>query len=176
MRRRLAAEDGVTLIELIIVCALLGIVMAAVVNMLISGSRAQRDTSGRVDAQQGVRLAIDRLEYEARCASSVTSLSSGAGVALVLPSQCSHASGNVSWCVTSGVLTRYAASTRSGTGQAYVRSVTSATPFTVRYATGATGFLPRLQMNLTVNDAGSSSAEFSLTDTLALRKGGMRLR
>ena len=74
--RRLAAEDGVTLIELIIVCALLGVVMVGIVNMLISGSRAQRDTSGRVDAQQGARLAIDRLEYEARCASSVTRLSS----------------------------------------------------------------------------------------------------
>jgi type II secretory pathway pseudopilin PulG len=175
MRRRLAAEDGVTLIELLFVCAMLGFVMAGVVSLLISGSRAQRDTSGRVDAQQGVRLAIDRLEYEARCASSVTSLSSGAGVSLVLPSQCSHATGNVSWCVTSGVLTRYAASTCTGTGTAYVRSVTSATPFTITWATGANGFLPRLRMNLSVNDTGPSSDGFTLSDTIALRNGGMLL-
>jgi len=175
MRRRLAAENGVTLIELIIVCALLGVVMAGVVNILISGSRAQRDTSGRVDAQQGVRIGIDRLEYEARCASSVTTLSSGAGVSLVLPAQCSHATGNVSWCVTSGALTRYAASTCTGTGLTYVKSVTSATPFTVKWATGTAGFLPRLQMNLTVNDTGPSSDGFSLNDTIALRNGGMLL-
>jgi type II secretory pathway pseudopilin PulG len=175
MRRRLGAEDGVTLIELIIVCALLGVVMTGIVNLLISGSRAQRDTSGRVDAQQGARLAIDRLEYEARCASSVITLSSGAGVALVLPAQCSHASGNVSWCVSSGALTRYAASSCTGTGQAYVKSVTSATPFTVKWATGANGFLPRLQMNLSVNDTGPSSDAFSLNDTIALRNGGMTL-
>jgi prepilin-type N-terminal cleavage/methylation domain-containing protein len=175
MRRRLAAEDGVTLVELLIVCALLGIVMAAVINLLISGSQAQRDTSGRVDAQQGTRLAIDRLEYEARCASSVTSLNSGAGVALVLPAVCSHATGNVSWCVTSGALTRYAASSCTGTGQVYVSSVTSATPFTVQCATGATGYLPRLRMNLSVNDTSRSSNSFSLNDTIALRNGGMDL-
>jgi len=96
-------------------------------------------------------------------------------VALVMQAQCSHATGNVSWCVTSGVLTRYTASTCTGTGMAYVKAVTSATPFSVRWATGATRFLPRLQMNLSVNDAGPSSDAFSLNDTIALRNGGMLL-
>jgi len=175
VRSRLAAEGGITLVELIIVCALLGVVSIGIVNMLVSGQRAQRDTTSRVNAQQSTRLAIDKLEYEARCASQISSLNSGAGVALVLPSWCSHATGTVSWCVTSGTLTRYPASTCTGTGAAYVRSVTSAKPFTVKWATSTTGYLPRLQISMTVNDTNATSNAFTMNETLSLRNGGMQI-
>lgn len=168
MRRRLAAaEDGVTLVELLVVCAVLAVAMAGIANLLVSGSRAQYDTSGRVDAQQGARLAVDRIEYEARCASYGTTVNSGAGVTLTLASQCSHTSGtSVTWCVSSGVLTRYVGSSCSGTSVSYVSSVTSATPFSIFWTAGQ---LPRLQMILTVNDTGPSANGYTVTDTVALR-------
>jgi prepilin-type N-terminal cleavage/methylation domain-containing protein len=172
MRRRLAAEDGFTLVELLTVVALLAVVLAGIANLLVSGSRAQRDTSGRVDAQQGARLALDRLEYEARCSSYAASVNSGAGVTLALPSQCSHATGTVTWCVSSGVLARYAGSTCSGSGTPYVSSVTSATPFSLQWSTGD---LPRLQVRLTVNDTGSSSDSFTVNDAIALRNSAATL-
>ena len=41
MRQRLAAADGYTLIELLIVMAILGFVLAGIAGLLVSGQRAQ---------------------------------------------------------------------------------------------------------------------------------------
>ena len=135
MRPRLGAEDGFSLIELVIVCLILGVVLTGLVNVLVSGTRAQADDQGRAIAQQNTRLALDRLEYDARCATSATLVGSGAGVSLSLPSQCSHATGTVTWCVTGGVLTRYTVASCTGSGQTFVSSVTSATPFSLLTST-----------------------------------------
>lgn len=167
MTRRLAASDGYTLIELLIVVAILGFVMAGVANLLVSGSRAQSDTSARVTAQGSARVAADRLEYEARCASNATILNSGAGVALTMPSQCPHATGSLAWCVSSGTLVRYAgSSTCSGSGVNYIDSVTTPTPFSLIWGTGN---LPRLQVALAVNSTTRSSNTFNLNDSIAMR-------
>jgi prepilin-type N-terminal cleavage/methylation domain-containing protein len=169
MRKELAAEDGFTLIELVIVCLILGVILTGLVNVFVSGTQAQADVQGRMVAQQNTRLALDRLEFEARCATSATLVGSGAGVSLSLPSQCSHATGTVTWCVTGGVFTRYTAASCSGAGQKYVGSVISATPFSL--LTGATGaaILPRLQVSLTVNQTGRSSDAFSIADAITLQ-------
>src|SRR4051794_38299277 len=111
MRGRVSDERGFTLVELVIVMVILAIVMTGLVSLLVSGARADSDTQARLEAQQTTRLAVDRFEYEVRCASSATILSSGAGVYLNLPAQCDHASGNISWCVSSGTLSRYSAAT-----------------------------------------------------------------
>ena len=167
MRQRLAAADGYTLIELLVVMAILGVILAGVANMLVSGQRAEKDTSARVTAQGSARIAVDRLEYEARCASYASILNSGAGIALTMPAQCPHATGNIAWCVSSGVLTRYAgSSTCSGSGISYIDSITSPTPFALVW--DAAGTLPRLQVALTINSGGSSDA-FRLNDSIALR-------
>src|SRR5437763_12768316 len=121
MRRRLAAADGYTLVELLIVVSILGVILAGVANMLVSGQRAEKDTSARVRAQGSARVAVDRLEYEARCASYASILNSGAGIALTMPATCPHAAGNIDWCASSGGLTRSAASsTCSVSGIAYI--------------------------------------------------------
>jgi len=166
MSRRLRAEHGYTLVELLIVIAILGFVMAGVANVLVSGSRAQSYTSSRVAAQGQARIALDRLEFEARCASNATILNSGAGVALTMPTQCPHATGNITWCVSGGVLTRYSGSTScSGTSYPYINSITTPTPFSLVWGTSN---LPRLSIALTVNSGGRSDA-FSLNDSIALR-------
>ena len=167
MRRRLSDESGFTLIELIVVCALLGFVMTGVVNLFVSGTRAQSDTDARVLAQQNVRTAIDRLQYEARCASSASLVSAGAGVTLTLPSVCSHATGTVTWCVVNGVLLRNVGPVCSATGQVFVRSITSAQPFAL--PTTASGYLPQLTVSLTSNTTGRTSDAFTDGDVITLR-------
>ena len=156
---RLRDEDGFTLIELLIVIAALGLVMAGVSNIIISGSRAGSDTAGRIDAQDQVRTAFGRLEFEGRCADSATLISSGTGVHFHLPSQCSHATGDTSWCMSGGTLTRYPATTCTGTAQVFATGVTNATPFALLTATGD---LPRLQITLTIDG-------FTQTDAITLR-------
>jgi prepilin-type N-terminal cleavage/methylation domain-containing protein len=160
---RLRNEDGVTLIELLVVIATLGVVMAGVTNLIVSGSRASTDTAARLDAQAQVRTAFDRLEFEGRCASNAELLSGGAGVHFTLPAQCSHATGNTSWCVSSGTLSRYAASSCTGTAQGFATGVTTAHPFTLLTATGD---LPRLQISLTIGG-------FTQTDAITLRNAGV---
>jgi prepilin-type N-terminal cleavage/methylation domain-containing protein len=166
MTSRLSDERGFTLIELIVVCLLLGVVMMGIGDLFVSGTRAQSDTQARIDAQQNANLAISRLEYEARCASGGVVLDSGTGVSLTLPSTCSNASGTVSWCVASGVLTRYPTNSCTGTGQPFADSVTSAS-FSI--PTAATGELPQLDVQLTVNETGRGSDGFSASDAITFR-------
>lgn len=163
MRRLLRDESGFTLVELIIASALTVLIMAGLSNLFVSGLRATADASSRLTSQSSVRLAFDRLEFEAHCADSATLLSSGAGVYLDIPSWCAHAAGTFSWCVSGGVLTRYTNSNCSGTGQIFVENVTSAKPFCIATTTGQ---YPMLDVALSVDAVSATADAFSATDTI----------
>lgn len=91
-RELLRTCGGSTLMELVAVMATLLTVLTAVTAVFISGSQAELDLSRRFQAQQGARLALDRLRREIHCASSLT-LTSTASVSVTLPSQCPTAGG-----------------------------------------------------------------------------------
>lgn len=168
LRARLQAESGFSLVELIITMVVMGIVMTGLVNIFTSGERASADATARMQSQQGIRVAFDRLEYDARCASVATLLSSGAGVALTIPAQCDHASGAVVWCVSSGSLLRYSSGTTcSGSAQTMVTNVTSATPFACN--SPVTGAVPQLKVALTINPATRTSDQTTATDYITMR-------
>lgn len=167
MKKRLALEGGQTLVELLVAMGLMAIVMVGIVNIFVSGGRAGADANARIDAQQNTRLAVDRFEFEARCAQTATLLSSGAGVTFNLPTQCNHATGNVAWCVISGALERYTGTSCSGTGQVFVRGITSATPFSL--PTPLSHDLPTLAVALTVDTSNDSGTAVTLNDTITLR-------
>jgi Tfp pilus assembly protein PilW len=158
-------ESGVSIVELLVAMVLTVIIMGAIVDVFVSGSRAGANANDRLDAQQNTRLALDQLEFEGRCASNVGLLESGAGVSFTLPTQCSHSHGeaDVSWCVHTGVLTRFAAASCTGTGVPYVREISTETPFNLVSNTDA---LPQLLIDLT-SGAGSQGA--TLQDTITLR-------
>ena len=151
-------------------CACMGIVLSGVVAILVSGEQASQAGTARVTSQQNVRVAFDRLEYDARCASNGTLLgksgSNAQGVYLTLPSQCSHASGNVSWCVNGSNLVRISGTTCSTAGLTYVGSVTSSTPFSCY--TPVTGSLPQLKIALIINAGSQSSDASSATDYITM--------
>jgi type II secretory pathway pseudopilin PulG len=165
-RRLIHDERGITLIELLIVCVVISIVMAGLANTFVSGTRTAYVLNSNLTAQQSVRIALGRLEYEGRCGSSATILSGGAGVAFALPSVCSHVSPAVSWCVSGGVLTRYLATSCTGTGTPYARSITSPTPFSLQTNTGD---LQEVLVSLSSNPTGSPGAAFSINDAITLR-------
>jgi prepilin-type N-terminal cleavage/methylation domain-containing protein len=167
LRARLQAESGFSLVELIITMVVMGIVMTGLVNIFTSGERASADATARMQSQQGVRVAFDRLEYDTRCASTAGILSSGAGVHLNLGSWCDHATGDVSWCVSSGSLVRLSGTTCSGSTQTYVTNVTSATPFSCY--SPVSGATPQLKVVLTINPATRTSDQTTATDYITMR-------
>lgn len=170
MRLLLREESGFTLVELIIATAVTTVLMAAIVNLFVSGMRASADASSRLTSQSGVRLALDRLEFEARCASTATLAGGGADVTLVLPSACSHANGTYTWCVSGGSLIRYTSSSCTGTKQIFVTSVTTPKPFS---CLSTVNQYPRLQVAITVNPVSQSVDSFAATDTMDMHNAAL---
>ena len=148
-----------TITELLVACAVLVILMVGITNVIASGSRAGANATAQINAQQNLRVAFDRLEFEGRCAQSATLVSGGAGVTFVLPAQCAHAAGTYTWCVGSGSLGRYSGGSCTGTAQVFATGVTSATPFSLETASGD---LPRLDVALAIGSVRES-------DTITLR-------
>lgn len=163
---RAREERGFTLVELLIVMIVLTIIMTGIVNSFVSGTRAAYVANSNLSAQQSIQTALSRLEYEGRCGSSATILNSGAGVSFTLPTVCSHVSPAVSWCVASGVLTRYLATTCTGAPESFARYITSPTPFSLQ---ADTGDLQEVLVDLRANPTGSSTGGFSVTDSITLR-------
>ena len=66
--RRLAAERGYSLTEMLVVLVILGVVIGALTQLFVSASTAQVDMTRRFEAQQDMRLALDKLRREIHCA------------------------------------------------------------------------------------------------------------
>jgi prepilin-type N-terminal cleavage/methylation domain-containing protein len=112
LRSRLADEGGFTLAELVVVLVILGVVLGALTQFLVSGNNAAADLTARFQAQQQGRLALDALRRELHCASSLT-LSSSSSITVALGSYCSSAptgGGTAIWCTVAipPTSTRYA--------------------------------------------------------------------
>jgi prepilin-type N-terminal cleavage/methylation domain-containing protein len=118
--RRAAEADGYSLSEMMVVLAILGIVIAALVQLFVSASNAQVDMSKRVEAQQNARLALDTLRREIHCAKAVslTGTSPWSSITIKLGAYCSTnttgADADFTWCTT-GASSRFALSRYSGT-------------------------------------------------------------
>lgn len=65
-RTTLRAQAGFTLTELLIACALIGVVMAGLFSILVSGQQTYLVGSNTVEAQQELRLVIQRMTNEIR--------------------------------------------------------------------------------------------------------------
>jgi prepilin-type N-terminal cleavage/methylation domain-containing protein len=59
-------ERGFTLAEMLVVCAIVGLVMASLLGLVMSGQQAYLFGTTQVDAQQTARVAIERIVKEVR--------------------------------------------------------------------------------------------------------------
>jgi type II secretory pathway pseudopilin PulG len=75
--RRLCGEIGYSVFEMIVVCAILGIVMTGITTVFVNGSHAELQNNYRFQAQQSARLALDQLRLDVRsaCAANVPATS-----------------------------------------------------------------------------------------------------
>lgn len=76
--RRLHDEHGFTLTELLVACAMIGVVMAALLSILQSGQQSYLTGSNQVEAQQALRLAMLRVTNELRDAGYCPTCGAGA--------------------------------------------------------------------------------------------------
>lgn len=169
--RRLAGERASTLVELLLVVGLLCVVLASLGGLLLRGSRAQADVNRRFQAQQGARVALDRLRRDVHCASAATV--APAQLALTLPAGCASGTGAVTWCVLGAAapyaLYRRAAATCDATGVRWSAQLASNVVFG---AVTGTGLLPRVHVDLRLQLAGGGDAgRYALVDDLVLRNG-----
>jgi prepilin-type N-terminal cleavage/methylation domain-containing protein len=59
-------QRGYTLAEMLVVCAVVGLIMASLLGLVMSGQQAYWFGTTQVDAQQTVRVAIERMAKEIR--------------------------------------------------------------------------------------------------------------
>jgi len=146
MRERAHAEDGFTLVEMLVVLAILGTVLGGLTVLFTGAINSQSDQSNRAEAQQDARLGLDRMRREIRCASDVTTASGypASAVTITLGTYCPTAAGatTVTWCTKDKngtsppvpgaqpyTLWRYTGSSCSGTGTQWASNlVDSASP------------------------------------------------
>jgi prepilin-type N-terminal cleavage/methylation domain-containing protein len=186
LRGRLAESGGYSLSEMIVVLAILGIVLAALVQLFVSGSNAQADMTNRFQAQQNARLALDGLRREIHCASEVAGTSPDTwitSITIKLGAYCpSYTTGQpyVTWCTkdTSGTfpytLWRYTSATLPtpptcpGTGRKWVGSLTTGTVFKTN--TAQVGELGSISVDLPVDlTPGDAKQRYELKDDIVLR-------
>jgi len=80
MRRLLRDQRGFSLAELLVVTAVLGLVMAAVISIQQKGQQVYTYGSNRVEAQQNARVALDVMTRELRSAQQMVTLGSASDV------------------------------------------------------------------------------------------------
>jgi prepilin-type N-terminal cleavage/methylation domain-containing protein len=162
-------ERGYTMTELLTVMIIMGVVMAGLTQVFVSGSKAENDMNRRFQAQQDSRLALDRIRRDLHCASDVTPYSQSS--ATIVSSGC----GNVTWCTAAvtGFTGRYrlyrqtGATCSSSTGSKVADYLTTANVFTA--FTKATGYLAALTIDFPVSVKGGKVGRYELKDTIYLR-------
>lgn len=75
---RLRNQHGFTLTELLVACAIIGVVMAGLFSILRSGQQSYLTGSNQVEAQQSLRLAMLRVTNELRDAGYCPTCNTGA--------------------------------------------------------------------------------------------------
>lgn len=94
VRRLVAGESGYTLIELVMVLAILGTVVGALTTLFVGATNAEFESNRRFQAQQSARIAIDKMRREIHCASAITPTGATSSISVTLPGQCPSAGGS----------------------------------------------------------------------------------
>jgi prepilin-type N-terminal cleavage/methylation domain-containing protein len=95
-------EDGYSLVELIVVMAILGVVLSGLTTVFVGGSTAEAQLNHRFQAQQESRAALDRIRTDIHCASSAQALAINTYPALRLNvTSCNSATTYDYWCAIS---------------------------------------------------------------------------
>jgi prepilin-type N-terminal cleavage/methylation domain-containing protein len=168
--RRLAAEHGYSLTELVVVMAILGTIVTGITTLFVSGTKAELQLQSRYDVQSGAITSLARLRNDVHCANSAL-LSSPTADTVTLSTPCNGGI-PIQWCAkgTTGryrLYRRASAGTCATTDTPYADYLTTNLPWDVAVSTPDS--LAKLKVNLSVKDAKTMTIPYTLCDTLVLR-------
>jgi len=179
---RLRSERGYSLIEMLVVMAIMGIVMTSLTTVFVQASNSETDMNNRFQAQLTAKLALDKMRREVHCASVATPTGTSSSVTITLPSYCKTGSGSITWCTRSVATNRYAlyrvvgSTCTGGTKWAdYLApsagaSVCSGALCIFNYTAQSTSSLAKLAVDFPVNVKPSKTVDmYELKDDLVLR-------
>jgi type II secretory pathway pseudopilin PulG len=95
--RRLRRDDGVTLVELVVVLTILLTVLGALVTSFTTGMRQEVDQARRERAYANARLALQRMRVDIHCAGGLTSVDQNAYGGFTMTLTEAH-EGQDGWC------------------------------------------------------------------------------
>lgn len=161
------------MIELLITMAIMGVVLAGLTTVFVSGSKAELDLNQRFQAQANGLVALDKIRAEVHCASAVNT--TGSSVTLTMPTGCKTASNTtVTWCTSQvgSSTTRYALYRYQGSGTCtggvnWADYVTQASAFTFTQQSSTT--LAKLHVYLPINLTPGKKRTYALQDDIYLR-------
>ena len=195
-RRALAAQDGFTLIELIVVMVVMLIILAPLSGSFVSALGAQVDQTRRFDAQENARQALDRMRKDIHCAHGVTDpyTNDAGGQTIVMtetnvtgtaecPGLLAQNASAVQWCTIPvvGATNRYQLYRENDQDNTCDGA---ASTFMVDYLTQAdlwasptcvTGQFPTVSVTMPVNvdPVNHAVSTYTLSDEIALRNGDL---
>lgn len=175
--RRVAGEGGYSMIELLIVLAILGTVVGALTTVFVAATNAEFETNRRFQAQQSARVAVDKMRREVHCASAISPTGPANAISVTVPSQCpSVCPATPPACAAGGPPTTVTYDT-SGSGLRYQlrrNGVNLADYVTLQsvfsYAPPVSGTsLGKLTVTLPINTKPGSGREWRLVADMVLR-------
>ena len=178
--RSLRGERGFSLVEMLTVMVIMSVVLTGLTTLFVQATNASGDMDRRFVAQQGARVALDKIRRETHCADlATTSPATGAAPALTLhlPGQCRTAVNgsptNVTWCsvlVSTGryKLYRKVGLTCDSAGISWADYLTQANLFESQPA--STVSLAKVKISLPVDvKLGDATPAYRLCDHIVLR-------
>jgi hypothetical protein len=172
------------------VLAILLIIVGALTQLFVSASTAQVDMTRRFEAQQEMRLALDKLRREIHCANGVTGTPPTSSIVISLGSYCptngTGAAAQVTWCTKdkNGTvppnpnpalgapysLWRHIGSACTGTGRKEADYLTVHNVFIPTGVATPSGNLPTLRVELPVDvKPADAKQRYTLKDDIVLR-------
>jgi prepilin-type N-terminal cleavage/methylation domain-containing protein len=165
--RVVAGQAGYTMIELLIVLAILGTVVGALTALFVQATNAEFEMNRRFQAQQAARIAVDRMRREVHCASAISPTGASNSISVTLPGQCPSAGGTQTTITyaTSGSGQRFQLQ-RNGVNLADYVTLSDA----FDYAPPVSGAsLGKLTVTLPINTKPANGREWRLVADMVLR-------
>lgn len=74
LKKLLFNEKGFSLVEVLVVVALLGMILAGILSFYLFGMRSWRDGTNQMDLQQNTRIGMEKMTRELRWAQKLTNM------------------------------------------------------------------------------------------------------